>query len=236
MKNILEIIYEWINQFDFIDADLYVINDGFVSEKQLSKYNLQNKVKWINLEPVLGRKSLSIFPGFCRSFAKGLEISLQYKSFALVENDLKVLSKNKFNRYLKKDGIFTGYSNRFKMIESSFMIINNIKKRRELFEFYNIESNQYSEHWVEKHIEKELNLNRKNFIFIGERYEGNPKNLIFCKDYIAQYFDRGGDKSDVRLIVSIFRLSFIFYPLHYLRKIRRSIKKLSINKQNIITI
>jgi hypothetical protein len=221
----LKYISEWVKQFEGIDADLYVINDGYVSNQQLEAYKLSNKIQFINLQPILGRKSLSVFPGFCRSFAKGLEISLQYEAFALVENDLKLLSLNKFKRYLKKQGVFTGYSNRYKMIESSLMIINNKDKRKELYEFYTNETSQNSEHWVEIHVETTLKLSKKNFVFIGERYEGDPKRLRFCKDYIAQYYDRYNDKSNIQLIISFYRLPFIFYPLWWLRKGKKMLKR-----------
>lgn len=220
----LKYISDWVKQFDGIDADLYVINDGYVSNEQLEAHKLSNKIQFVNLQPILGRKSLSVFPGFCRSFAKGLEISLQYEAFALVENDLKILSKKKFIHYLNKSGIYTGYSNRYKLVESSLIILNNNERRKELMEFYSNIENQNSNHWVENHIENSLKLKKHNFVFIGERYEGSPKQLLFCKDYIAQYYDRYNDKSNIKLITFFSRLAFIYYPLWWIKKARKYFK------------
>jgi hypothetical protein len=234
----LKYIKDWIEQYNTIqyntiqyntiqyNIDLYVINDGYVSSRQLEEYGIKN-VNFINLCPALGRKSLSIFPGFCRSLAEGLKFSLQYKYFAIVENDLKLLSINKFNKLLHtKNRCFSGYSQQNKFIESSLLIINDINVRKEILSYYSIPENQFKEHCVEKQVEFFLQKGKYEKRLKGARYEGMPERLKFCRDYVAQYYDKHGDNSDVDKLVAEYRKVWIYYPNMFACLCKRMYRKI----------
>ena len=183
----LQNIREWYSHLEGIDADFYVINDGVISEEELKANNISSKINFVNLSPKLGRQNLSIFPGFCRSLSKGLEISQQYKYFAHIENDIKILNIKKLRKYLYKDGIYIGFSKRYLMIESSLMLVNNLNVRNRISEYYSNAYNQNKDHDVEVYLESELKKEGYEIAFIGERFDGAYKYLLKSRDYIAQY-------------------------------------------------
>lgn len=208
----LKYVAQWIEQFKGT-IDLYVINDGEVCNQQLESSGILGKVHFVNLSPALGRKGFGIFPGFCRSLAKGLEISLKYKYFALVENDLKLLNTNKFRKLLYAENqCFSGYSRQNAFIESSLVIINDVRIREEIYRYYSIPENQFKDHCLERQLESFLQKGNYKKCFKGARYEGMPERLKFCKDYIAQYYDKHGDESDIDKLASHYRKIWVYYP------------------------
>lgn len=116
-------IKNWYEQLKDIDADFYVFVDGYISQQDRKDIDL--KVKFINLTPLLGRKNVFCFPGWRRSFIQALKVSLNYDYFCHIENDVKIMKKENIFYYLQQSGCFISRCKPYDFLQSNVIILND---------------------------------------------------------------------------------------------------------------
>ena len=122
---------EWARQWLALDipAKLMVFNDGPDLEfRELWDLN----VTVVPNEPALGRKSVSNFPGWKRSFGKAMLYSLSFDYCAHIESDVEIVNRSVLEKALYRKGMYAAYDHRYHRIESAVMFLNDKETRTKL--------------------------------------------------------------------------------------------------------
>lgn len=171
----------WAGQFASDPYSLHVFCDGKVVEN--AEILLKAGVNIYEQEK-LGRNSGWVFQGYKRSF---LNMCRMFPNgFAVCENDVLLLNKDKFHQFVQSPGLYCGFSNKYFFIETALMILNDPEKIKKFIEHYE-QPNAIYENQLFEHTLLKLSDNSFKVVFSGERKESD----IFydaSKDYVAQFF------------------------------------------------
>lgn len=166
-KHYLEKIKLWFNRYKNFEGDFYIFNDGKILEENLN-FDLDKSITIIEFDTVYGRPGVDTckFPGWKRSFACAMNLSLQYEYVCHIENDVFIKNLDSFKNILKtKDGIYSTICSNYKWIESSVLVLNNKTIREKLFNYFKEESAIFNNLCFELELQNQLNGNIK---FLGE--------------------------------------------------------------------
>ena len=177
-------IRKWYEQLQSIqNADFKVFVDGSVTPPE----DLTNKgIEFINLTTKLGRKTISNFPGWKRSFREELKLANeQYDFFVHIENDVKIYNLPLIESYFRKLGYFMSYCSRHCFLESNVMILNDKSQNQKIIDFYS-----KPEH-LNENIDFETSMGRLityTRVFKSDRVDGKKDRIKDGYDFLAQYF------------------------------------------------
>lgn len=187
----LKKISEWYKQAKFIfneyDVNYYVFVDGEVTEEDKNKIdkNLLN-IKFINLLPKLGRKSLIKFQGWKRSFKTALQYGRKYDCVLHIQNDVKILHNEKILHYITKPGYYVGYCKTYSFVETAFMILNDKEINEKFIEHYSTPQSFYQNEVFEVTFQN-IAKGKYQLVFETDRMEGHLQKFNPNYDYICQY-------------------------------------------------
>jgi len=125
-------------------------------------------------QPFLGRVDTSVFPAWKRSFGEAMRRSLAYDMCLHIESDLQIRNPEKFFRFLSRRGVFGTWDARYRMIETSLMILNDKKVRRIFAGAYQKKEDYFERELFENRL---ISLIPWQFAFKGFRLEGVPASL-----------------------------------------------------------
>lgn len=169
----------WIDYYQEFFADqpveLILINDGPCA----ASLNL-GSVKLLTFEKHLGRKSVNVFPGWKRSFHRGIQYARQsgYHRIGHVESDCGITYSGRqsfINCLLRRDGYFTGYCKAYSFPETALQVINAGPIIDFYLKRYQKESSWYENISFEDMVKKKL---RPAYILDGDRANGKAKKRI----------------------------------------------------------
>ena len=178
----------WVGQFGtepfLSDYELHVFCDGDFKE---DTWLLKKLGVVLHSQEKIGRNSASVFQSYKRSF---LNMCKMFPNgFSVCENDVLLLEKSKFAEYTKKQGLFCGYSHKYRFIETALMVINDSDCISEFVSHYEKDGAIYENEDFEKTLTHLVGRIGKKFdvAFIGERKE-NDTRFNHTNDYVAQFF------------------------------------------------
>ena len=184
----LDRLIYWAGQFGtepfLSDYELHVFCDGnFIYNTWL----LRKLGVVLHPQPKIGRTSTSVFQSYKRNF---LNMCKAFPNgFSICENDVLLLDKPKFVEYTNKQGLFCGYSKKYRFIETALMVINYPDCISRFVAHYEKDGAIYENVVFEVTLTRLVRQTGKEFnsVFIGERRE---KDISFDHngDYVAQYF------------------------------------------------
>lgn len=176
--------YRHVKSFPVV-ADLYVFNDGSVSDagkKHIAYDNSNSDLTWIEEAEPLGRKSSNNFPGWRRAFAHAMFVSLNYDYCCHIENDARILNVHDLCACMYTKGMFAAHDLHYNIIESAIMCLNDVDARRGLAVTFSEPHIQYSDTMFEKQLEV---MNKPDLVFNSYRLEGRQPETLRGKDLDA---------------------------------------------------
>lgn len=215
LKKIVKWYQQIITIFEEYNPDLFCFVDGSLTIDDL--INVDKKllnISFINLTPKLGRKSLSEFPGWKRSFRSALEVGREYDYILHIENDLKILNAEKLKEYIFKPGYYVGRNKIFNFFDTTFMILNDKNLNEKFIQYYLSEQNLNENVYFE-------------FVFL-EIVKNNTIHQIFKsgEDYICQYDVLQNQKKEQHNINNYHIFSIFTSDLFpFVKKIAENLKK-----------
>ena len=171
----------WAGQFASEPYSFHVFCDGNIVEDPRVIVNTG-----VNLyvQQKLGRTTSNIFQGYKRNF---LNMCRMFPNgFAVCENDVLLLNKDKFRQYTSAPGLYCGYSNKYHFIETAIMVLNDPAAIKKFADHYSSPGAIYENEEFENTLSK-LSDNSFKTVFIGERKEMDASYNV-SNDYVAQFF------------------------------------------------
>lgn len=158
-KHYLDKIKIWFKRYKNFNADFYVFNDGKILEENRN-FDLDESVTVIEFDKSYGRPAVGIFcfPGWKRSFAYAMELSLKYDYVCHIENDVFIKDLDSFKTVLyTNDVISSTFCVNYHWIESAILVLNNKSIREKLFNHFKNRDVIYDNCCFEVELEGQLN-------------------------------------------------------------------------------
>lgn len=146
-------VLDWKTDLDFCtDADFYNIVDGNLGADNLDKLS-EAGLYTIQISPWLGRLSYDDFRGWKRSYGSALGyLNSRYEYIIHIENDAKIVNKEKFLEYSTKQGMYSGWLQEDDYPESAFQILNNKSAVKTIADIYSRRSGYEDHSCVERRL------------------------------------------------------------------------------------
>ena len=117
---------------------IYIFNDGKILGENYN-FDLDKSITVIEFDESYGRPNVGgcCFPGWKRSFAYAMKLSLKYDYVCHIENDVFIKNLDSFKTMLyTNDVICSTVCSNYNWIESSILILNNKLIRDKLFNYF----------------------------------------------------------------------------------------------------
>lgn len=158
-KHYLDKIKIWFERYKNFNADFYIFNDGKILSENYN-FDLDKSITVIEFDESYGRPNVGgcCFPGWKRSFAYAMELSLKYDYVCHIENDVFIKNLDSFKTVLyTNDVICSTVCENYGWIESSILILNNKLIRDKLFNYFKEHDIIYSNICFEFELQKQIN-------------------------------------------------------------------------------
>jgi hypothetical protein len=158
-KHYLDKIKIWFERYKNFNADFYIFNDGKILGENYN-FDLDTSITVIEFDESYGRPAVGscCFPGWKRSFAYAMELSLKYDYVCHIENDVFIKDLEAFKTVLyTNDVISSTLCSNYNWIESSILILNNKSIREKLFNHFKEHNVIYGNNIFEFELQTQLN-------------------------------------------------------------------------------
>ena len=215
-EHYLERVANWyhnlkaINSLQLLKPDYYVFNDGTITIEDIRAIDPtllnDDRLFFVNNDPMLGRLSDLSFPGWVRSFKRAMTFgSTRYDYIVHIENDVLLLHPDKIVSYFTQPGMFCSHWKGRDIIDSTVMIMNDKRAIASILAFLNSKDDANC-----MLIEGVFtSLCKWQFVFNGDRLNGELSHLSMDLDFIAQLW-RSEVHNPYSSVIADSRINHIF--------------------------